>query len=208
MLYKKPLLKKTCIAFTLFILMGCGDHQKGTDSSKKVENKSVSEIVKKAKTNVSITDKLKTLDPISKELMDSWMPAQLAGLERTTYITDSNPQLGVFITKAVYKNPNTPELIDITFMDGAGDNGSRAFSPYLNLERHYTEHSDNDGFQKIIEKNDMTVVQKYKKYNDSFVLEFAARNRYAIKIETKQLTESELWDFFNQLNFNTLPSID
>jgi hypothetical protein len=204
----KPLLKKTCIAFTLFLVMGCGDKQKDANSNKKVENPSISEIVKKAKTNVSITDKLKTLEPINKELMDSWMPTKLSAMDRETYIADSNPQLGVFIAKAVYKNPNTSELVDITFMDGAGDKGSRAFSPYLNLERHYTEHSDNDGFQKIIKKNDMTVVQKYKKYNDSFVLEFAARNRYAIKIETKKLSESQLWELFNQFDFNALPGID
>ena len=201
-------IEHTCIAITLFLLMGCGDNQKDANSNKKVDNQSISEMVKKAKTNVSITDKLKTLEPINKEIMDSWMPMQLVTLDRETYITDSNPQLGVFITKAIYKNPNTNELVDITFMDGAGDSGSRAFSPYLNIERHYTEHSDSNGFQKIIEKNDMTLVQKYKKYNDSFILEFAARNRYAIKLETKNVSESRLWQIFEQLDFNTLPGLD
>jgi hypothetical protein len=93
-------------------------------------------------------------------------------------------------------------------MDGAGDSGSRAFSPYLNIERHYTENSDSNGFQKIIEKNDMTLVQKYKEYNDSFILEFAARNRYAIKLETKNVSESRLWQIFDQLDFNALPGLD
>jgi len=92
-------------------------------------------------------------------------------------------------------------------MDGAGEQGSRAISPYLNLERLYEDRTDANGFQKIITKNEMKIVQKYKKRGDIFDLEFAPKNRFIIKIETEFLTEEELWTAINLFPFDKLPGI-
>lgn len=201
---------KSIIILSLLVLIALSCNQKKETSQKPsiVEGvESLPSMVEKAKENVAITGKLKQLSPITATDMDAWMPSKLGVMERTSYLVDMLPQMGVFTTKATFKDPNSKRSLKITFMDGAGEQGSRAISPYLNLERFYEDRTDANGFQKIITKNEMKIVQKYKNRGDKFDLEFAPKNRYMVKIETESLTEEELWTAVNQFPFEKLPGI-
>jgi len=199
---------KYIIILSFLIVSSCGKKKETSQKPSIVkEVESLPSIVEKTKENVAITKILKQLSPITATDMDAWMPSKLGVMERTTYLVDVLPQMGVFTTKAVFKDPNSKRSLKITFMDGAGEQGSRAISPYLNLERLYEDRTDANGFQKIITKNEMKIVQKYKKRGDIFDLEFAPKNRFIIKIETEFLTEEELWTAINLFPFDKLPGI-
>ena len=199
---------KYIIILSFLIVSSCGKKKETSQKPSIVkEVESLPSIVEKTKENVAITKILKQLSPITATDMDAWMPSKLGVMERTTYLVDVLPQMGVFTTKAVFKDPNSKRSLKITFMDGAGEQGSRAISPYLNLERLYEDRTDANGFQKIITKNEMKIVQKYKKRGDIFDLEFAPKNRFIIKIETEFLTEEELWTAINLFPYDKLPGI-
>ena len=199
---------KHIIILSFLIVSSCGKKKETSQKPSIVkEVESLPSIVEKTKENVAITKILKQLSPITATDMDAWMPSKLGVMERTTYLVDVLPQMGVFTTKAVFKDPNSKRSLKITFMDGAGEQGSRAISPYLNLERLYEDRTDANGFQKIITKNEMKIVQKYKKRGDIFDLEFAPKNRFIIKIETEFLTEEELRTAINLFPYDKLPGI-
>jgi len=205
---------KKYISILLFLTLlatSCANSNKKESSEDKPitekKNPSVSQIIKKAKENSSTTDKLKEIAPITNAEMDAWMPTEIGSLERTSYLVDMMPQMDIFMTKATFKDPSNQQQLVITFMDGAGEKGSKAIGPYLNLENLYKDKADDQGFQKLMTRNAMTIVQKYRKQGDKFDLEFAVKNRYAIKLETKGLTESELWSAFDQFHFQKLKGI-
>ncbi len=195
------------LSLSLFLVGSCNQKKETSKKPSMVQEiKTLPKMVDKAKKNVTITDKLKELKPITIAEVEVWMPAKIGAMERTYYKTNISPG-GVLASRATFKDPNNKQTIKITFMDGAGESGSMAISPYLNLERFYEERNDENGFQKIITRNDMLIVQKYKIRGDKFDLEFAPKNRYIVKIETETLNEEELWSAVSQFNFEKLDGI-
>ena len=196
------------ISMCFILAISCGEKKKTKSDNVSIsEEKKVTDYVKEAKENISTKNKLEETTPITSEELDEWIPNKIAGLERTTYLTDINPKLEIFMAKAKYTTPSSKKSLDITFMDGAGERGSKAIGPYLNLENLYKDETTNQGFQKVISKNNMVIVQKYRKQGDKFILEFAPKDRYAIKIETESFSEEELWDAVDYFNFDKLKGI-
>ena len=196
------------ISMCFILAISCGEKKKTKSDNVSIsEEKKVTDYVKEAKENISTKNKLEETTPITSEELDEWIPNNIAGLERTTYLTDINPKLEIFMAKAKYTTPSSKKSLDITFMDGAGERGSKAIGPYLNLENLYKDETTNQGFQKVISKNNMVIVQKYRKQGDKFILEFAPKDRYAIKIETESFSEEELWDAVDYFNFDKLKGI-
>ncbi|MCW5519687.1 hypothetical protein J1N09_07545 [Aureitalea sp. L0-47] len=202
------------LALLFLVIHGC-DNNSATDQKKssleeiseKNKEKTVNETTENKNEPPSLISQLASLGPMTEAEMDAWMPEKIGDLERTYYKANSVPMMGIFMTKATFKDPNSAKELDISIMDGAGEKGSRAMSPFLNLKNLYHDKSDDSGYQNVITKNEMTMVQKYRNASDKFNLEFAPKNRYAIKIETKALSEEELWQAINQFKFENLQGI-
>lgn len=198
------------LLLTILICWSCNEKKDASEQSQsKTETTAVSENKeKKTETEkISIADQLKSLEPITEAEMDAWMPEKIGTMNRTYYQPNMTPQMEIFMTKATFKDPTSQKSLDISIMDGAGERGSRAMSPFLNLKNLYQDKSDELGYQKVITKNDMTIVQKYRNTGDKFNLEFAPKQRYAIKIETRALSETELWEAINQFKFDNFKGI-
>lgn len=191
-------------SLVLLLLYSCGEKEHRTTVN---EGLSFEELEKIEKENEPIIDKLKALEPITTKEIDEWMPKSLNGLERTSYVPDAVPQSFIFITKTTFNDPNSNKKLELMFMDGAGQMGSVTLSPFLKLDQIYSESSNEEGYQKIVAKNDEVYFQKYSKNGDKFILQFAPQNRYVFKIETENLTEVELWSAVAQLHYENLPGI-
>lgn len=202
------------LALLFFVIHGC-DNNSATDQKKsssevipeKNREKTVNETTENKNEPPSVISQLASLEPMTEAEMDAWMPEKIGTLNRTYYQANMTPQMEIFMTKATFKDPNSQKSLEISIMDGAGERGSRAMSPFLNLKNLYQDKSDELGYQKVITKNDMTIVQKYRNTGDKFNLEFAYKQRYAIKIETRALSETELWEAINQFKFDYLKGI-
>ena len=208
------------IGLSILLNSGCGEKKKSSNneiesnvnielekSTETSESLSLEQLQKIKKEHKHITDKLIELSPITVKEVDSWMPLRIGPLGRTDYKTNTVPESFLFVNQATFKTLDSGKQLDIIFLDGAYEMGSNAISTFLNLEKIYKENTTKDGYQKIVKRNGTVFFQKYDNQVQEFFLQFVVKNRFLINIETKSITEQELWELTDAFNFENLPGI-
>lgn len=202
-------MKKLLFALALISLFSCKKEEKteekgtiseaidGMQNLNKISN-SMDDITKR-------TDELKTMTPVSNDVLKAVIPETLAGMKRTEMNVGHLGTMNVAAVTADYED-EADKSISVSITDGAGETGSAMVTMLMMGLSAETERTTEEGFEKTDEINGVKAFVSEKKstdYIDSSI-QYLVNNRYHVSLEGDGLTLDELKKVMQELNLSSL----
>lgn len=199
----KYLLKTIAITFGFFLIASCGENaEKLKNEIKNTQNtiENASKAVNEADDMADNTNLLKSKTPLSKEKFESWSPKTLLGLPLTSSTINMLPGMGSCGNTYSIKN----KRIRVMIIDGAGEKGSGAVQSYQMSSKMEYNEDQSWGTTKTKTINGLKVKETKFKGDDKYNLSLFYNNRFAIDIETKEISGDDLEQIFIELKLDQL----
>lgn len=143
---------------------------------------------------------LKSKTPLSKEKFESWSPKTLFGLPLTSSTINMLPGMGSCGNTYSMKN----RRIRVMIIDGAGEKGSGAVQSYQMSSKMKYDQDESWGITKTKIINGLKVKETNFKGEDKFSLSIFYNNRFAVDIETIEISGDNLEQLLIELNLDQL----
>jgi len=153
-----------------------------------------------------LIEKLKKLEPLSKEVMKTWMPEQLKDLKRTSYKIGSASLGNINSMNLQYKGiDNIQKQFKAEVIDGAG-NGSGIVYMYMMTARMKLDSENERGYDKIYQRGTITIKETFRKqtHGTRTKMEFLINERFAVSVRANNIEADELWEYIQALEFDKL----
>jgi len=181
------------MACCYLFLFSCGDN--------KPKNKTnIQETEKVVKETSITTAALVSETPLSKEQFESWLPETLLGLPRKSTIINEIKDIGS--CTANYSENNT--RIRLMVFDAAGEQGFSVTSTYRDSSTRDYDEKGSWGYTKTKIINGLKVKETNFKGEDKFNLSIYYNNRFAVDIETNEISGDDLEQLLIELNLDQL----
>jgi len=193
------------ILFVIMMLSSCGNESNKVtreieNATQTVKNsKKVAESASDMQKNVQL---LRTMEHLTKEQWETWLPETVLGMPLTTPQINFLPGLGS--CSANYKVGN--KRIRVMVIDGAGERGASGVGPYRMSSKMDYDSSDKRGYTKTAVIDGVKAKKSYVKTSGMYSLSMFYADRFAVDIETHEFTEDMLEKIVKELNLSTLKS--
>jgi hypothetical protein len=199
----KTLKTKAIVIFAACLIMSCGENAEKLKSEiKNTQNtiENASKAVNEADDMADNMNLLKSKTPLSKEKFESWSPKTLLGLPLTSSTINMLPGMGSCGNTYSINN----KRIRVMIIDGAGEKGSGAVQSYQMSSRMEYNEDQSWGTTKTKMINGIKVKETKFKGDDKYNLSMFYNNRFAIDIETKEISGDDLEQIFIELKLDQL----
>lgn len=184
------------ISLISLLLISCGSKE---GNKTEPETSSTVDLVKTAKDMQENKETLVHETPLTKEQFAAWLPQTVLGMPLTSSTINMIPGMGS--CGGTYSVDN--RRVRVMILDGAGEKGNNAVNTYrFSSTRDYDEKGS-WGYTKSNMINGIKVKEsglKSGKYN----LSIFYGDRFAIDVETYEVTREELEPLLADLNLNRL----
>jgi hypothetical protein len=183
------------------VFFSCGKNakeettEKSTTVAEKV--KSTTSPLEKIRAINKTQEILKAKEPITLEVLNSWLPETVKDLKKTKGGAIS--QNGVIGINAEYLEQDNPygkhyaKKVNILIIDGYGERGAIAVMGYLAIQQEANVSYDN-----------IPVKEEFNSSNKTYTLSFFYNNRFGVELKAKGFEQQELWGIFKAFKLNTL----
>ncbi len=192
----KIIISSFIIPMVLLLIISCGSKE---DNKTEPKTSSTNDLVK---TVEDIQDNKRTLvhkTPLTKEQFEAWMPKTVLGMPLTS--SAINVISGMGSCGGTYSVNN--RRVRVMVIDGAGEKGNNAVSTYrFSSTREYDEKGS-WGTTKTTTLNGLKVKESALK-SGKFSLSMFYNNRFAVDVETYEVSHDELEQIVKDLNLEQL----
>lgn len=204
----KHLLKITLATICTFIMLSCGDESKKAQKELKQTIETASDAPNKAKNSKTIYEEiefLRTETPLTEAQFTQWVPEAIENFKRTNLMTNLMGNINIGSCAASYRDNETKQLITVKVIDGAGEMGVSAISPFVNSETASVTNETARGYQKSVEKNGIKAIENYINGSNQYEIMFLYDKRFGVSIETEGISNvDDVWGIIGKLNLNEL----
>jgi len=187
------------IILLLFIFWSCNTNKK---ENKEVLQETVKAVKKAPKTN-DFRERLKATEPATEAQLKNWLPENLGDFKRETFTTSRISQNNIASAGAIYKNDENHKL-EISIVDGASKNGLLAINTHYMAQNMKHSNTNSSGYEKTYERNGLKVLETYVKKDNFYRVLFLYEMRFGITVESYGLSNDELWQAIEKLNYTKL----
>ena len=187
------------IILLLFIFWSCNTNKK---ENKEVLQETVKAVKKAPKTN-DFRERLKATEPATEAQLKNWLPENLGDFKRETFTTSRISQNNIASAGAIYKNDENHKL-EISIVDGASKNGLLAINTHYMAQNMKHSNTNSSGYEKTYERNGLKVLETYVKKDNFYKVLFLYEMRFGITVESYGLSNDELWQAIEKLNYTKL----
>lgn len=149
---------------------------------------------------------LKTLTPVSNDVLKSVLPESMDGMKRKSLRVGEMNAMGVASASAEYENADDTKSLDIKVIDGAGEGGSGLaslmFFGFSSDREEITEH----GFEKTTEIDGKRVLVKEEKDKDKVdsEIKWIHNERFLVELDAEGYSLDELTAIFRKIDLSAL----
>ncbi|MCK7590766.1 hypothetical protein M0G43_09285 [Subsaxibacter sp. CAU 1640] len=195
-----------CICILGMMLVSCGDNAKqAKDELNKAKNdiKNAQELAKESEAMVDNINTLKEESHLTEEEFKTWSPDTLLGMPLTSSTINMIPGLGSCGNTYSIKN----KRIRVMVIDGAGEKGAGSVSPYRMSSKMDYNEENTWGYTKSKIINGIKVKESYLKGNEKYSLSMFYDERFAVDIETQEVSKEDLPRILEELNLEELKNL-
>ena len=148
-------------------------------------------------------EELEKMTPLDKTRFESWIPETLDDLKRTSFEFKLSPVMG----EVAYMNEANGKNIEISFFDGAGEDGAFRFAHeanYTGLEKDgFEEKTDYETYQ-VRKRDGEYSSEHYYKSGENSKIKTILEDRYLVSASGYKMSTDELWKYIESMNFKDL----
>ena len=158
------------------------------------------------KENEKQLEALKTMTPVTNEVLKEVLTEELGGLKRTRFNAGDASMMGLTTADAKYGDEVTGKEIEVSIMDGAGETGSSIISlTIMALSMNVETINDTEtkktetiqGFKCLTEEDE-------NPDNISSSITFIYKERFQVALKGDKITLDELKSFLKKLDLSKL----
>jgi len=161
-------------------------------------------VVEKAKAAEEEMSELKEAVPFTNKELKEWLPESLGDLERTGFKVGAAGYMNVASIEGTFKLEENNKIIAIQIIDGAGEMGSVMIASLGFASKMDIEEEDENKHLQTVVVNGIKAQQTYFKKRNETKLQFVYEKRFAVIIDTENMTPEETWQLFEKLNLDEL----
>jgi hypothetical protein len=184
------------ISLFSLLLISCGSKE---ENKKEPETSVTTELVKIVKNTQENRETLVHETPLTKEQFAAWLPEMVLGMPLTSSTINMLPGIGS--CGATYSIQN--RRVRVMIIDGAGEKGNNAVSTYRMSSTMEYDEKGSWGSTKTTTINGIKVKESALK-NGKFNLSMFHDNRFAVDVETYEVSHEELEQLVKELNLGQL----
>lgn len=156
----------------------------------------INDVAKSMEINLSKTEGLKKLSPLTMDQLKALIPEEFMGMKRSSFNTTN--AMGVASCNARYKSEEGKEL-KIEILDCAGEMGANFYSIRFFGLWNIEEENDN-GYQKTIDLNGEKAIEKFDKSGNRYELTYFTNERFLVNLEGENIGVNDLKQASKNLN--------
>lgn len=168
--------------------------------------KNISKLEQYAKDMEARINELKSKTPVSKEVLKSALPEEIANLKRTSYNVGEMSALSIASAKGEYKSGESDKRLSLEIMDGAGEAASGMASILFLAFQTDKDSESESGFEKTVDLNGSRALVKETTYNEvkNSEIQFIYNNRFIVTLKGTGFSYDELAEVQKKLNLSNL----
>lgn len=207
----KTIQKTLLLLMISMSLMACGQEAKQKNDNTKRPSKTFGKgasVVEKIRDQNKEVTALKSLEPITVEELEKWLPQTIKGMNKVK--GGALAQDGIVGVNASYlsKHPeygkDYGKTLDILIIDGHGERGATASRSFVSIKYDNLNSENSDGYTKTITHESTVVKEEFDSHNNTYTLSFFYNNRFGVEMKLKGFEQKELWSVFKEINLEKL----
>ena len=202
-------MKKTIVLLSMLAIIACKktEEKEAPSLMDKVEGfNNISKAGDALKENEKQLEALKTMTPVSNEVLKEVLAEQVGKLKRNRFNAGDASMMGLTTADAKYGDEVTGKEIEVSIMDGAGETGSSIISlTIMALSMNVETINDTEtkktetiqGFKCLTEEDE-------NPDNISSSITFIYKERFQVALKGNRITLDELKSFLKDLDLSKL----
>lgn len=203
-------MKKTIVLLSMLAMIACKKTEEKTEEPGVMDAVEGFNNISKAgdalKENEKQLEALKTMTPVTNEVLKEVLTEELGGLKRTRFNAGDASMMGLTTADAKYGDEVTGKEIEVSIMDGAGETGSSIISlTIMALSMNVETINDTEtkktetiqGFKCLTEEDE-------NPDNISSSITFIYKERFQVALKGDKITLDELKSFLKKLDLSKL----
>lgn len=203
-------MKKTIVLLSMLAMIACKKTEEKTEEPGVMDAVEGFNNISKAgdalKENEKQLEALKTMTPVTNEVLKEVLTEELGGLKRTRFNAGDASMMGLTTADAKYGDEVTGKEIEVSIMDGAGETGSSIISlTIMALSMNVETINDTEtkktetiqGFKCLTEEDE-------NPDNISSSITFIYKERFQVALKGDRITLDELKSFLKDLDLSKL----
>ena len=203
-------MKKTIVLLSMLAMIACKKTEEKTEEPGVMDAVEGFNNISKAgdalKENEKQLEALKTMTPVTNEVLKEVLTEELGGLKRTRFNAGDASMMGLTTADAKYGDEVTGKEIEVSIMDGAGETGSSIISlTIMALSMNVETINDTEtkktetiqGFECLTEEDE-------NPDNISSSITFIYKERFQVALKGDKITLDELKSFLKKLDLSKL----
>ncbi len=203
-------MKKTIVLLSMLAMIACKKTEEKKDEPGVMDAVEGFNNISKAgdalKENEKQLEALKTMTPVSNDVLKEVLAEQVGGLKRNRFNAGDASMMGLTTADAKYGDEVTGKEIEVSIMDGAGETGSSIISlTIMALSMNVETINDTEtkktetiqGFKCLTEEDE-------NPDNISSSITFIYKERFQVALKGDKITLDELKSFLKKLDLSKL----
>jgi len=200
-------IKQFMLIFTVIaVLVSCKKETRDQISNAKKEVKDATTIFNNAQSIQEKTEKLRQLTPLANDVLKSWLPNSVNGMERTGFKAGLSGYTNVGAISGTYKTDVDGEKKEfrVQIIDGAGNMGGLVMMGMGLMGKLETEVDDEYKHEQSVKNNGIEARQIYFKTKNNSNLKFVYKDRLGVEVTGINIGADEAWDLVDGLDLEEL----